>query len=524
MIPSRASLQNCIVKIKDGLFSSSRYNKSQTYLFTNPVKSFEIYRPPTKPSFWAISGTHKTQFLKVISGQYIPHPPLSRTYPSFSENFQYDQIQFLNFAESSGLDKVHLSARYESFSYKGELEMTDDVNSVRNYITGANNYNTSHEIIDTEYVSKLLKLFDLEHLQNKWVNSLSNGQLRRARLAKSLINKPSLLVIDDPFLGLDPDATIRVSESIARVADEFSIAVVLGLRGQDNIPEWISDVATVTESGLEKISKRTDLKENSNVSKVELKEPRKSKPITIDSLKGELTSHIEFKNASVVYKEVPILTEFNWIVPRGSKWRILGNNGTGKTTLLSLITADHPQSWKSVLSINGQVRKTGSGASFFDINNKIGITSPELHALVPPRKTMMQVIMSGLCKDVGNSNFLYVAKEDKIDSFARSLLDIFDDRLSKYGDVAFNELSLTDQKLALFLRATIKNPEILILDEAFSCMDDIDVMHRCHDLVQSWSEMTVLAIAHIEWELPTCDYVLKLVGNGKPHSVEVYTE
>ena len=92
---------------------------------------------------------------------------------------------------------------------------------------------------------------------------------------------------------------------------------------------------------------------------------------------------------------------------KGSKWRILGDNGTGKTTLLSIITADHPQSWKSVIKVNGILRKTGSGVTFFDINNKIGISSPELHALVPQHnKTMKDIIYNGLVKNVGNSNFI----------------------------------------------------------------------------------------------------------------------
>ena len=77
--------------------------------------------------------------------------------------------------------------------------MLDDVNSVYNYVTGLNNYNTQHTSISQEFVNELLDYFKLQHLKHKWINSLSNGQLRRARIAKSLINKPKLLIIDDPF-------------------------------------------------------------------------------------------------------------------------------------------------------------------------------------------------------------------------------------------------------------------------------------------------------------------------------------
>lgn len=535
MIPTvrlfNSQVDQCLLRIKDGFFKNSgkKTLDLKDYVFRKPIENFEIYRlnNENKPSLWSITGPAKSQFLGVVSGKYIPYPPLSRTYPFMLDSYKYDQIQFLNFKEASGLDKVHLSARYESYSYKGSLEMSDDVNSVRNYITGANNYNSNTTSgVKEEFVNQLLDLFNLNHLSNKWINSLSNGQLRRARLAKALINKPSLFIIDDPFLGLDPQATKLVSNSLHRVSQDLNTSVVLGLRIQDDIPEWLTHVGYVTtEDGLKMSGAKEDmfplleqeLKSATSIHhqhEIKLKN-KKSTPISNETLcaSGE-TPHIEFRNASVVYKGLPIFTNFDWKIPRGSKWRILGDNGTGKTTLLSLITADHPQSWRSVLSIDGVLRKTGNGVSFFDVNDKIGISSPELHALVPSNKTMMQVIMNGLVPNVANSNFTFIAPKELLTPHARTLLGKFDDVLAAHANDNFSELSVTNQKLALFLRAVIKNPEILILDEAFSCMDEEQIMIRCHDIVENdLKNTTVLAIAHIDWEIPNCDYVLKLHGD-----------
>lgn len=519
----------CLLRIKNGLFkhTGEKTLNVKNYVFGKPIENFEIYKPNqlSKPSFWAITGSAKSQYINVISGKYIPFPALSRTYPFMRDTYRYDQIQILNFKEASGLDKVHLSARYESYSYKGTLEMSDDVNSVRNYITGANNYNSnSMSNVNDDFVSQLLDLFNLNHLSHKWINSLSNGQLRRARLAKALINKPCLLIIDDPFLGLDPDATKLVSNSLKRVSQDLNTSVVLGLRVQDEIPDWIDNVGyVVAEDGL-KISGaklevmpalQDELKTVNKLHEEHQYHTKNTNIVPVSSMsETDETPHIEFRNASVVYRDLPIFTSFNWKISRGSKWRILGNNGTGKTTLLSLINADHPQSWKSVLSIDGVLRKTGSGVSFFDINNKIGISSPELHALVPGRKTMRQVIMTGLVKDVANSNFMYVALEDKLTDHARWLLEQFADVLAEHGATNFAELPITIQKLTLFIRALIKNPDILILDEAFSCMDEEQLMIRCHEIVENHlPDTTVLAIAHIDWEIPQCDYLLKLYGD-----------
>lgn len=541
MKPSRVLLNsNCLLRIKDAIFRIDNSSNS-LLIFSKPVSHFEIYKPnqANKPSFWSVSGPEKSRFLSIVAGRYIPSPPLSRSYPFLSETFEYLKIQFLDFRDSSGLDKVHLSARYETYSYRGEVEMSDDVNSVRNYITGANNYNKDTSEITSDYVDKLINLFNLDHLSHKWINSLSNGQMRRARIAKSLVSKPSLLIIDDPFLGLDPGATEMVSDSLNRVSQLLGASVVLGLRVQDDIPNWINSIAYVDETGL-KVSgpKEETLQQlHEETSQLDIThadhEKRHTKhqnPVEISNEElfegSTIPAHIEFNNASVSYRGLKILDNFKWKIPRRSKWRILGDNGTGKTTLLSFITADHPQSWRSVLTIDGVVRKTGNGVTFFEVNNKIGLSSPELHALVPQHtRTMRDIILNGIVKDVGNSNFLFRGKEENLTNFARGILALFADRLEANGNKKFTDLSMTDQKLTLFLRAIIKNPDLLILDEAFSTMDDEDVMIRCHDVIENHlPNTTVLAIGHIDWEVPRCDYLLKLIGDEeRNYKVYKYT-
>ncbi|KAK6201477.1 P-loop containing nucleoside triphosphate hydrolase protein [Scheffersomyces amazonensis] len=524
---------NCLLRIQNAVFKKDT-TKLSPRIFPNPISHFEIYRPNDRnnhPSFWTVLGPEKSQLLQVISGNYIADPPLSRVYPHLAKDFKYHEIQFLNFRDRSGLDKVHMSARYETYASKGELEMSDNVNSVKNYITGANNYNVKVDTQIIDYTSQLLNLFNLEHLQNKWINTLSNGQLRRARIAKSLSSKPSLLIIDDPFLGLDPRATDMVSKSLYRVSQDLGTSIVLGLRVQDEIPQWIDHIAYADENGLKFSGKRDEVfdqltesvKSIEGVHEIHERHLNKHKnpiEITNESLRQiDIAPHVEFNNASVAYRGLVIFKDFNWVIPKGSKWRILGDNGTGKTTLLSLITADHPQSWRSVMSINGIERKTGNGISFFDVNNRIGISSPELHALVPEHtKTMYEIILNGLVKDVGNSNFMMKGKQENLTEFGRNVLSQFQDRLDIYGNSKFTDLTITDQKLTLFLRAIIKKPELLILDEAFSCMDDEEIMIRCHDLIETdLKDVTVLTIGHIDWEVPRCDYLLRLYGDEDRH-------
>lgn len=528
-----SSAKDCLVKLANANF---KRNGAQTasFFFKSPIPDFQITPPSSNISnlSWVITGPMKSTMLRAIAGEYVSIPSSSREYPLITEPSK--QLQFLDFKDKSGLDVVHMSARYESLSYKGKLEMSDDVNSVFNYITGLNNYNTQERQIDKSYIEELMKLFNLTHLQLKWINSLSNGQMRRARIAKSLMFKPNLLIIDDPFLGLDPSNTIKVSDALQNVHDHLDIAMVLGLRVQDEPPSWIQKSAYIDDSGLLVEDQESNLEIGHSVEKLKkrnlhLQAQAAPKLTKIEQTHITETPHIEFNNARVKYKELTIFQNFNWKILRGEKWRIMGDNGTGKTTILSLINADHPQSWRSVLSIDGIVRETGSGVTFFDVNNQIGISSPELHALIPQHsKTMLDVIYNGLVPDIGNSNFAYKVNWKNVDKEAKArveyILNAFKERIDVSGDARFVDLNMTDQKLALFLRAIVKKPEILILDEAFSCMEDEKVMQKCHDFIASdplFDNMTILSIGHIEWELPRYDYMLKLIGDEE-RNYEVY--
>lgn len=514
LVKSRLISTNCLVKLDNCIVKHSLTDNKP--IFKNPL-NFNVGTPNSSMvSYYAVIGHRKTDFLNVIAAKFISTPALSRVYPILSELQKHDIIQYLNFNELSGLDKVYLSARYESYSFKGKLEMSDDVNSVENYITGDNNYNNNNHPLSKDQVSQVIQLFNLNHLRKKWINSLSNGQMRRARIAKSILTNPKLLIIDDPFLGLDPKQTNLVSESLYSVAKLFDMSIVLGLRFQDSVPHWVTHVAEVDDSGIKLDGPKEEIELLIHTDETVPSDRRTElSEIPFDSIPGD---HLEFNNASVVYKNLAILSNFNWRVPKGSNWRILGENGTGKTTILSLITADHPQSWRSVLKVNGVLRKTGNGVTFFDINNKVGISSPELHALVPPSKTMNQIINNGLVKDIGNSNFLFSG--DKLSKSPR-IQQVFNaqfikDILDTYGDTNFSQLSITLQKFTLFMRAIVKDPEIIVLDEAFSCMDDLQLMHNCHKLLDDeFKDATILAIGHIEWELPKYDYVIHLTGDEK---------
>jgi ABC-2 type transport system ATP-binding protein len=69
-------------------------------------------------------------------------------------------------------------------------------------------------------VDELLEEFDLEHLRDTRCGLLSSGEQTRAALAKALINRPSLLLLDEPTASLDPSAAQIIRERIKRLASQ----------------------------------------------------------------------------------------------------------------------------------------------------------------------------------------------------------------------------------------------------------------------------------------------------------------
>lgn len=455
----------------------------------------------------------------MLSGSYLANSPQARTYPISLEdpNFRTELVKFANNGSVSAGGFTHLSSRYEFFK---DLEI--DVKT-RDFVSNQS-YNSNLKL-NTDKLDYLLKSLSLDGLEDKFLTSLSNGQYRRARIAKVLYRDPSLLLIDDPFLGLDPVATETVSQVLNQIAGSESspTTIAMGLRVQDNVPEWVEKVVIVDKSGITHQGTRADLKselqhlqdlfyehhnalQKSTHSKVQAYLPPKHR-------KHSGKPMIEMKGVNIKYRGVPVLKDLEWSVKEGEKWHIRGRNGTGKTTLLSLVTLDHPQSWSRKIIVNGTSRKAGN-TNYFDANKIIGFTSPELHAIFPKNLSVNQTISTGYV--VGSyipPKKLTPEQQTKIEKY----LDIVD--LRSHENDRFGDLTVSNQKLVLLLRALINDPEILILDESLSAMTDEDVIKgKC--LVDNWDKGCCLIIGHVDEEVPKCDKYITM-NNARTGEYEI---
>lgn len=440
----------------------------------------------------------------------------------------------------------YIASRYESLREEFDLTLrqwlADSVDLGRNPYEDVGG--VAHAQAEEEGLGKRAALVDavaaelqLGPLLEQSVMTLSNGQSRRARIAQALLRKPEVLLVDEPFMGLDPIAKRKISALLDRVSKAgvpFAAQVVCGLRLQDAVPAWSTHLAYVADNRvlaigekstviqemadkglkilkegekgnggiLEKVWAGADVERGANT-----KDPEPKPELEVGGGKGLPEALVEMTDVKIAYYGNEILSDFSWTIRRGEKWGLFGPNGSGKTTLISLLTSDHPLTYSLPIKHFGQTRLPTPGKpgiSVFDIQRRIGHSSPEIHAFFPKHLSLRRTVLSGFTEA-----FLTPPRLTGEQTAATErLLALFDDVVGgseRWDAVAFGEAGLSVQRLALFLRAVAPKRELLVLDESFSGMER-GVMDRCLGLLEEgeWCVEggAMVVVSHVSEEVP----------------------
>jgi ABC-type oligopeptide transport system ATPase subunit len=217
-IPSpRHESRTPLITIQNATFYQ-RHPSSDAVSSTNPPLfpslTFEIPSYTSPNEHWAVTGSSartRTAFLEILRSRHICVPPIARTYPFLSSptilrkdphlRNPLNAIQYVGFdAERGGLGGSSMRGSYLSARYEARKEETDF--SLMEYLKGNTELNpveTAMDNFDHQLLGSVLEELNLKDLMDMPASNLSNGQTRRARIAKSLMVKPELLLLDGPF-------------------------------------------------------------------------------------------------------------------------------------------------------------------------------------------------------------------------------------------------------------------------------------------------------------------------------------
>ena len=412
------------------------------------------------------------------------------------------------------------------------------------------------------------------YLQQRW-NSwdvdderilLSSGELRKHSLSKVLGTEPCLLILDNPFVGLDAASRLVLGEQLRAIVQGGKTSLMLVLSREDEIPPFMTHVVEVkdevvlpkkrladwlAELGTETCGKeqacsstescrtvktcgsgqdcgsRQDCSSGQDCGPAEAcgsgqaistgdahcnadSPSLENRPSARRAADDPASSPeiVRLNKVTIRYGERTILKDLDWVVRKGEHWSLTGPNGSGKSTLLGLVCADNPQSYACDISLFG--RKRGSGESIWDIKKHIGYVSPELHRSFKRDITAERIVANGLRDFHG---LFTKANEEEIRT-ARKCLERFG--AGHLAGTSFLNMSSGEQRIVLLARAFVKNADLLILDEPFHGLDDENV-RMVRGIIEEYCQNpdnTLLMVTHRMEELPSCiDHNLTLKVN-----------
>ncbi|WP_145595331.1 molybdate ABC transporter ATP-binding protein ModF [Yersinia aleksiciae] len=368
---------------------------------------------------------------------------------------------------------------------------------------------TTAEIIQEErqdplHCQQLAEQFGISQLLSRRFKYLSTGETRKTLLCRALITQPDLLILDEPFDGLDVAARAQLAGMLSTLSAQ-GVTLVLVLNRFDDIPDFVQYVGVLADCHLTHTGPRQQILSEALIAQLahsenldglslpEAEHPQQQIHLLKD--KPLITLH----NGVVEYNDRPILHNLSWQVNRGEHWQIIGQNGAGKSTLLSLITGDHPQGYSNDLTLFG--RRRGSGETIWDIKRHIGYVSSSLHLDYRVSSSLRNVILSGFFDSIG----IYQAVSDRQQQLADEWLALLGFSATA-ANQPFHSLSWGQQRLALIARALVKHPALLILDEPLQGLDPLNrlLVRRFIDVMIGEGETQLLFVSHHAEDAPQC--------------------
>lgn len=410
---------------------------------------------------------------------------------------QKDEIGYVSFELHQSLME-HEALQDDFREYAGK---TEEVTTARDAIFSGILANRSVTLEDEERFGTIVDQLGIQDLLLRGVTSLSTGEMRKTLIARALIKSPRLLILDEPFDGLDGRSRATLAESIDRLMTG-SMRVILVVHRLEEIVPNITHVLLVKEGQLFMQGLKDEVLTSDNISNLygfnlrlektnqgyhvshgAQKHDKAGKTILArDPLEDVPEVLIEMKDTTVKYNDLVVLDHLTWSMKRGENWVILGPNGSGKSTIVRLILGDNLQGYANQIMLFG--KRKGSGETLWEIKKQIGVVSSEFQIQYRKKMSAYDVIASGFYDSIGLYQYPTPHEKKIVDQWVQLLC------IEDIAGQAFHQLSYGQKRMILLARAMVKSPLLLILDEP------------CHGLDIS-NRRRILEIIEMIGETPT---------------------
>ena len=350
-------------------------------------------------------------------------------------------------------------------------------------------------------------------LANRQLRNLSGGEQKKALLNFLLETKPDFIIADNPFDNLDIDSQSNLTLLLNDVAKNIQVIQLIN-RTADHLP-FIKNILSVNDKNI--VCAYPEIR--SYLQSINLDRNflfLNDIPPADEPLVSIMDPLIKYKDVTVKYEDRVIVKNINWQINSGEFWHLTGPNGSGKTTLLSIITGDNVKGYGQDITLFG--KRKGSGESVWDIKQNIGYFTASIIDLFSRYTTVEQMVISGFYDSVG----LYTIPSRRQIRLADNWLILIN--MLPLKKVLFHTLSLGQQRMIVIVRAMVKHPPLLILDEPAVGLDDenVQILVSLINKISAESTMAILYVSHRAEEglCPGFTFTLTAGENGSTGEAE----
>lgn len=451
------------------------------------------------------SGSGKTALLKAIAGIEKTTDEIVVSFNKQNDAKPVCQYiaQWYQFKNVEGVANFYYQQRYNVQQVKDTLTVSAELA----HYAKENNLNLAK-------AEPILEALGFASIKNAQLIELSSGEHKKLQLVKALWLKPQLLLLDQPYTGLDIKSRQNLNNLLDEATNESAKSVggtqIILVSNETELPACINRFGEIVDGQLTEhytfCTRNTIEVEEKSIPKFLHQAPPSSSEVLV-----------KMTDVNIHYGEKQVLKNINWEIKAGEKWLLQGHNGSGKSTLLSLVNGDHPQAYANEIYLFGN--KRGSGESIWDIKQHIGLISPELHWYFDFNATVWQSIASGFFDSIGLYKEIGWHKRTQVDE----LIEYFG--LTAHKNDLLSQLSLGKQRLVLLARTVIKNPELLVLDEPCQGLDAHQTL-QFNTLIDGLctTNRTLIYVSHNDDQLPKNLTHHLLLNKGEVVQNDIYKQ